>query len=308
MSLKTAGLSSSFAEQVEKDIERLLPMVEGALSLPFAEGEALGLLEAMRYSLGAGGKRIRPLLCLLAAESVGGEAGAALPCAVSLEYIHTYSLIHDDLPAMDDDDLRRGRPTNHKVYGEGQAILAGDALLTEAFFVLAKENGLPPAKKSEAAFVLAEAAGHRGMAGGQSLDLEGEAIVRGGAPYDLEHLRLIHRLKTGALLRASLEMGGVAAGASQEHRAALRGAGAALGMAFQIMDDILDATSTADAMGKRVGKDAEKGKITYIRLLGLEGARESLGEATERAVSLLSVLPEPAALMAWARYLASRAN
>jgi geranylgeranyl pyrophosphate synthase len=146
------------------------------------------------------------------------------------------------------------------------------------------------------------------MAGGQSLDLEGEAKVRDGAPFDLEHLRLIHRLKTGALLRASLEMGGVAAGAAPGHRAALRGAGAALGMAFQIMDDILDATSTADAMGKRVGKDAGRGKLTYIRLLGLEGSMESLGEATERAVSLLSGLPEPAPLVAWARHLAERAH
>jgi geranylgeranyl diphosphate synthase type II len=283
-------------------------MVEGRLALPFGDGPAPRLAEAMRYSLAAGGKRVRPLLCLLAAESVGGEAAAAVPCAVALEYVHTYSLIHDDLPAMDDDDHRRGRPSNHKVYGEGQAILAGDGLLTEAFLELARENGLRPDQRAEAAAVLAEAAGHRGMAGGQSLDLEGEALVRDGAPYGLAHLRLIHGLKTGALLRASLEMGGIAAGAAAEDRASLRGAGAALGMAFQIMDDILDATSTAEAMGKGVGKDREKGKITYIRLLGLEGARGALGEATESAVSLLGRLPKPAPLVAWARFLASRAS
>jgi geranylgeranyl diphosphate synthase type II len=265
--------------------------------LPFDDGPAPKVAESMCYSIKAGGKRVRPLLCLLAAESVGGEAAAALPCAAALEYVHTYSLIHDDLPAMDDDDYRRGRPTNHRVYGEGQAILAGDGLLTEAFLALAKENGLPPERRAEAIAVLAEAAGHCGMVGGQSLDLEGGA-----------HPRLIHGLKTGALLRASLEMGGIAAGASAEERASLRGAGTALGMAFQIMDDILDATSTAEAMGKGVGKDSEKGKITYIRLLGLEGAREALGEATESAVSELRALPEPAHLVAWARFLASRAS
>jgi geranylgeranyl diphosphate synthase type II len=262
----------------------------------------------MRYSLGAGGKRIRPLLCLSAAESVGGEAAAALPCAIALEYVHTYSLIHDDLPAMDDDDYRRGRPSNHRVYGEGQAILAGDGLLTEAFLALARENGLPPGRRAEVAAVLAEAAGHRGMVGGQSLDLEGGAQTSDGAPCGMERLRLIHALKTGALMGASLEMGGIAAGASAEDRASLRGAGDALGMAFQIMDDILDATSTIEAMGKRVGKDSEKGKITYVGLMGLEGARDALGEATGRAISLLAHLPRPAPLVAWAHFLASRAR
>ncbi len=190
--------------QVQADLQRLLPLLDKVLTRPFQGGEARRLAEAVCYSLEAGGKRVRPVLCLLAAEAVGGSAAQALPGALALEYIHTYSLIHDDLPAMDDDDLRRGRPTNHKVFGEGHAILAGDALLTEAFGVLAAAD-LDPVRRAEALALLAEGAGWRGMAGGQALDLEGEKI----ASYDLDHLRLIHRLKTGALLRCSLEIGAV---------------------------------------------------------------------------------------------------
>ena len=200
--------AATAAAQVQADLDRLLPLLDTRLTAPFREGEALRLAEAMRYSLEAGGKRVRPVLCLLAAEAVGGRVEDALPGALALEYIHTYSLIHDDLPAMDDDDLRRGRPTNHKVFGEGHAILAGDGLLTEAFRVLADGSG-DPARRLEAVSLLAEAAGWQGMAGGQALDLEGETL----AHYDLGHLRLIHRLKTGALLRASLEIGAVLGGA-----------------------------------------------------------------------------------------------
>jgi geranylgeranyl diphosphate synthase type II len=272
----------------------------------FSGGEAVRLQEAMRYSLEAGGKRVRPVLCLLAAESVGGSAESALPCALALELVHTYSLIHDDLPAMDDDDLRRGRPTNHKVFGEGHAILAGDGLLTEAFRVLAAEGSLAPESRIQATRILAEAAGWRGMVGGQALDLEGEARTRQGGTYDVEHLQLIHRLKTGALLRASLELGAIAAGAQESHRQALREAGAALGLAFQIQDDILDATSTSEQMGKRVGKDEGRGKITFPALLGLPGARLALKRATENALCLLQPLPAPAPLSAWARFLAER--
>jgi len=304
-------VTHDFHDQIVNDTGRLLPMVEKAMWLPLTEGPAPKLLNAMHYSLGSqgtGGKRIRPLLCMLAAESVGGSAETALPCAIALEYVHTYSLIHDDLPAMDDDDFRRGKPTNHKVFGEGHAVLAGDGLLTEAFAVLAAENGLAPDMRVEVIKVLAEAAGHQGMVGGQSLDLEGETLAVSSASYDIQHMRLVHRLKTGALLRASLEMGGIAAGASAEHRRILREAGVELGMAFQIMDDILDATSTMDEMGKRVGKDSVKGKLTIIRTLGLEGARVALWEVTERTVALLHQLPEPTSLVAWARHLASRVN
>ena len=289
--------------QVQADLQRLLPLLDAELTRPFQGGEALRLAEAVRYSLEAGGKRVRPVLCLLAAEAVGGSAAQALPGALALEYVHTYSLIHDDLPAMDDDDLRRGRPTNHKVFGEGHAILAGDALHTEAFGVLAAAD-LDPVCRAEALVLLAEGAGWRGMAGGQALDLEGEKV----ATYDLDHLRLIHRLKTGALLRCSLEVGAVLGGATGPERQALRAYGAAIGLAFQIQDDILDATATEAALGKRTGKDAGKGKITYPSLLGLEGARTALAEATETALCQLASLPNRNSLAAWARYLALRAK
>ncbi|WP_306598132.1 polyprenyl synthetase family protein [Geothrix sp. 21YS21S-2] len=293
-------------QQVKADLDRLLPLFESRYLLPFAQGEAANLALAMTYSLQAGGKRIRPVLCMLAAEAVGARAEAALPCAVALEYIHTYSLIHDDLPAMDDDDLRRGKPTCHVAFGEGPAILAGDGLLTEAFTVLASDADLPPSRRVEAIRVLGEAAGWRGMVGGQALDLEGEARTRGADPVSLAELQVIHRLKTGALLRASLELGAIAGAAAPEERAALREAGEALGLAFQIQDDILDATSTQEAMGKRVGKDEGKGKITYPLLLGLAGARNALREATERAQCQLLSLPNPHSLTALATYLAGR--
>jgi geranylgeranyl diphosphate synthase type II len=293
-------------QQVQADLARLVPLFESSYLAPFAEGEAPALAEAMMYSLRAGGKRIRPALCMLAAEAVGAKAEAALTCAVALEFIHTYSLIHDDLPAMDDDDLRRGKPTCHVAFGEGPAILAGDGLLTEAFTLLAADPHMPPSRKVDAIRVLGEAAGWRGMVGGQALDLEGEARTRGGEPVGMSELQLIHRLKTGALLRASLELGAIAGCASPEHRTALVAAGEALGLAFQIQDDILDATSTEEAMGKRVGKDEGKGKITYPLLLGLAGARKALQEATERARCLLQSLPNPHSLTALATYLAER--
>jgi geranylgeranyl diphosphate synthase type II len=296
----------SAASQVRADLDRLVPLIEAQYLLPFAGGEAALLAEAMVYSLQAGGKRIRPVLCLLAAESVGAKAEGALACALALEYIHTYSLIHDDLPAMDDDDLRRGKPTNHKVYGEGQAILAGDGLLTEAFTLLAATPDLPPSRRVEALRVLGEAAGWQGMVGGQSLDLEGEQRTKGAEPVGMAQLQVIHRLKTGALLRAALEMGAIAGNATPEQRAALRTAGEALGLAFQIQDDILDATATEADMGKRVGKDEGKGKITYPLLLGLSGARQALQEATERAICQLQSLPNPHSLTALAKYLAER--
>ncbi|MFN7959117.1 MAG: polyprenyl synthetase family protein [Holophagaceae bacterium] len=316
-------------DQVKADLDRLLPLLDAELTKPFHGGEAARLGEAVRYSLEAGGKRVRPVLCILACEAVGGTAVQALPGALALEYVHTYSLIHDDLPAMDDDDLRRGRPTNHKVYGEGHAILAGDALLTEAFGVLASAD-LDPARRAEALALLAEGAGWRGMAGGQALDLEGEArakphrLAKRDGPkgeaqdgpsvgekleqYDLDHLRLIHRLKTGALLRASLEIGAVLGGATPPERASLRAYGEAIGLAFQIQDDILDATASEADLGKRAGKDAGRGKITYPSLLGLEGARKALSEATETALCHLASLPNRNSLAAWARYLALRAR
>lgn len=301
-------MSESPADLVQADLARLIPLFEGHYLQPFTDGDAPNLAKAMRYSLEAGGKRVRPVLCMLAAESVGGEAEKALACATALEFVHTYSLIHDDLPAMDNDDLRRGKPTCHVVFGEGQAILAGDGLLTEAFRLLAADAFMPSESRLEAVRLLAEAAGWRGMVGGQSLDLEGEKLTAEGSSYGLDHLQLIHRLKTGALIRVSLELGGVAAGATNKHRLALKDAGIQLGLAFQIQDDILDTTSTDEKMGKRVGKDLDHGKITYPRLLGLDGARQALRDATERALSQLQTLPDPGPLSAWARYLAQRGN
>jgi len=293
---------------VREDLERLLPYFDERCLSTFDGGEAPLLAESMRYSLRAGGKRVRPVLCMLAAEAVGAAPEVALSSALALEFVHTYSLIHDDLPAMDDDDLRRGQPTNHRVFGEGQAILAGDGLLTEAFRVLACDGGLSSECRVDLVAILAEAAGWRGMVGGQSLDLEGEALTREGRSYDLEHLQLIHRLKTGALLRASLEMGARAGGADPELRHRLRGAGAAMGLAFQIQDDILDEVSTDGEMGKRVNKDAAKGKITYPALLGMEGARRALAEATDKALDLLGTVPRPEALKAWAHFMAERTS
>ena len=288
--------------RVREDLDRLLPLLNAKLTARFEHGEATGVGKAIRYSLEAGGKRVRPILCLLAAESVGARAEVALSGALALEYLHTYSLIHDDLPAMDDDDLRRGKPTCHVAFGEAHAILAGDGLQAEAFAVLASDASILPDARVEAISLLAEASGWRGMVGGQALDLEGEALEA----YGLDHLKTIHRLKTGALLRASLEMGAVLAGAKSSFREALRNAGAALGLAFQIQDDILDATSDAATLGKRAGKDAGKGKITYPALLGLDGARRALVEATENASCHIQSLPKPESLEAWARYLAAR--
>lgn len=301
-------MTANASDLVRADLDRLVPLFDAHYLLPFRDGEAQRLAEAMRYSLEAGGKRVRPVLCMLAAEAVGGTAEEALSCGIALEFIHTYSLIHDDLPAMDDDDLRRGKPTNHVVFGEGQAILAGDGLLTEAFQVIAADEALPAGRRIDAVAVLSEAAGWRGMVGGQSLDLLGEELTRSGRPYGLEHLQLIHRLKTGALLRASLELGTVAAGAAPPLRQAAREAGSLLGLAFQIQDDILDTTATEADMGKRVGKDQDKGKLTYPALMGLEAARQALQETTERAVARLQALPNPGALSAWARFLAQRVN
>lgn len=294
------------ALQVQADLDRLLPLFEKHYLLPFADRAVPKLAEAMTYSLGAGGKRVRPVLCMLAAEAVGGDAAAALPPAVALEFIHTYSLIHDDLPAMDDDDLRRGKPTCHKVYGEGQAILAGDGLLTEAFTHLASAGSLSAQQRVDMVRLLGEAAGWRGMVGGQSLDLDGEELTRSGRPYGMDHLQTIHRMKTGALIRVACELGAVAAGADSPHCSLLREAGASLGLAFQIQDDLLDATSTTEQMGKRVGKDEGKGKITYPLLLGLDGARKALADATDQALGLLNHLPRPHSLKAWAHYLAER--
>lgn len=240
--------------------------------------------KAMRYSLFAGGKRIRPILCMAAAESVSDSPVGIESCACTLELIHTYSLIHDDLPALDNDDLRRGVPTCHKVFGDAIAILAGDSLLTLAFQVLAQMD-CPATQKVSLIAELSTAAGTvGGMIGGQVCDLEGE-----GKPPDAALLEAIHRAKTGALLRASLRMGGIYAGAGDEQLNALSCYGEHIGLAFQIVDDVLDVEQSSEALGKTAGKDAQQQKITFPSVYGLERSRQMAEE--ERLAAHLALRP-----------------
>ncbi|HXT31432.1 MAG TPA: farnesyl diphosphate synthase [Vicinamibacterales bacterium] len=270
---------------VERALERFLP---ASPACPPRVGEA------MRYSVFAGGKRLRPMLALAAAESVAMANGrdlsaaraAALPTACALELIHTYSLVHDDLPAMDDDTLRRGRPTNHVVFGEGLAILAGDGLLTEAFALMSREPRDPGAapRKLRAICVVAEAAGACGMVGGQAVDLEAAGT---GASFDGDGLRAMHARKTGALIRASAAAGAVMAGASDAQIEAIERFASELGLAFQIVDDILDVEGASADLGKTAGKDAAAGKPTYPALYGLEESRRMAAECVDRALAAL---------------------
>lgn len=255
------------------------------------------LNEAIAYSLLSGGKRLRPILVLLASDACGGDREQALPAACAIEMVHTYSLVHDDLPAMDDDDLRRGRPTCHNQFDEATAILVGDALLTRAFEVLATEVS-PPEVATACCADLASAAGSQGMVGGQQADLEAErADVECDATDALERLESIHRRKTGRLITSALTMGGRIAGATSKQLECLENYGSRVGLAFQIADDLLDVTGTREKMGKNVRKDAEIGKLTYPSLLGeaesrrraadlVAAARESLEPFGERAHGL----------------------
>ena len=260
------------------------------------------LREAMAYSLLAGGKRLRPVLVLLACEACGGEISAAMPAACALEMIHTYSLIHDDLPAMDDDDMRRGRATNHIQYGEGNAILAGDALLTYAFEIIARD--VKPAEIAIQCVVdLATAAGAIGMVGGQIVDLEAET----SGIKNIQHLESIHRRKTGALLSVALVLGGRIAGTSEKVLQSLRQYGQYIGMAFQITDDLLDITGDPAKMGKGVQKDAEHGKLTYPALLGVEESRKKAEEYIEKACEVIKLPKEQTSrLEALARFILLR--
>jgi geranylgeranyl diphosphate synthase type II len=277
--------------------------IDGALSgyASLGAGCPEHLANAMRYSLLAPGKRLRPMLVLMAAESCGGSVHSALPAACAVEMIHAYSLVHDDLPAMDDDDLRRGRPTCHKVFGEGAAILAGDALLTLAFAVLARDIR-PPETAARCCAVLAEAAGAKALVGGQADDLAGE--FSGG---DLAALESIHRRKTGALIVASLELGALAAGGSDTERVALARYGAKLGLAFQITDDLLDVRGDAAALGKQVGKDADHGKLTFPGILGIdESQRRAVELVVDACAAIEPLSPRHEPLKALARYVLER--
>lgn len=274
------------------------PRIDAALAecVGFPPGCPSRLREAIEYSLLAPGKRLRPLLTLAAARACGGSVEAALPAACAVEMIHCYSLIHDDLPAMDDDDLRRGRPTNHKVFGEGLAVLAGDALLTAAF-----ETTVSRIASAEIAVrcttELAIAAGAARLIGGQADDLAEEGKVPGMAPIAsrtgpqaLAHLEAIHRRKTGAMLLVSLRLGGHTAGADDEQLAALDAYGERLGLTFQIMDDLLDVSGSQESMGKRVGKDAARGKLTFPGLLGIDESRRRATVLTTEAIAALAPL------------------
>jgi geranylgeranyl diphosphate synthase type II len=267
--------------RVEEALDRFLPVVDRS---PSADCPA-GLAEAMRYSLLGGGKRLRPILALLAAEACGADPALAIPAACALEMVHTYSLIHDDLPAMDDDDLRRGRPTCHKAFDEATAILAGDGLLTLAFEVIVRHTR-PPEAAANCVRALAEGAGPLGMVGGQMADLQAEGQTDGNA----EALEAIHRRKTGALLRAALKMGAAVAQAPEPVARALDEYGRAVGLAFQIVDDLLDVQGDEAKLGKRVGKDSGLGKWTYPGFWGVEGSRRRARQLAEEAVAALGPL------------------
>ena len=286
-----------------KRLEADCALVEGFLSQCFAGRERYAdIYDAMNYSLMAGGKRIRPVLTLETCRMCGGDVQAVLPFACAVEMIHTYSLIHDDLPCMDDDDLRRGKPTNHKVYGEATAVLAGDALLTAAFEMMAEYRaGLPAERVLEAMDCLSHAAGAVGMIGGQMLDMEGEK-----RPLSLEELKLMQALKTGALISAAAELGCILAGGTEQQRQAVRTYAQCIGRAFQVRDDMLDVTSTDEVLGKPIGSDAENGKTTFVTALGLDGCGALVEELTEQAIRALSCFDAPEFHIWLAKLLAGR--
>ncbi len=283
--------------------------VETALDASLGPERPESLREAMRYSLLAGGKRLRPILCLAACELAGGDSELAMPTAVALEMIHTMSLIHDDLPAMDNDDLRRGRPTNHKVYGDAVAILAGDALLTRAFEMVAlRSPGVPADRLLKVVGELSLVSGAPGLVGGQVVDLECE-----GKQVDLETLEYIHLHKTGALLKACVITGALIGGADDAQLESLRTYARGIGLAFQIVDDILDVTASSDVLGKTAGKDLVADKTTYPKLLGLEESRERARVLISEAKSSLDAfkpagggLAQAAPLLALADYVIGR--
>ena len=265
------------------------------------------IFDSMRYSVENGGKRVRPLLTLLFCDACGGDVEKALPLADAVEYIHTYSLIHDDLPCMDNDDFRRGKPSNHKVYGEAFALLAGDGLLTAAFERITdcQKSGLYSAEVAvNAIFTLSHLAGSRGMIGGQIIDLLNEN--RNDVEFD--NLKLMDNLKTGALIEAACVMGCIAAEADEEKIKAASEFAQKIGLAFQIKDDILDVTSTLEKLGKMAGSDAQNGKSTYVTLLGVEECQKLVDKLTDEAMSALDKFENNDALKEYAKYLADREN
>ncbi len=273
--------------EIETALDRYLPDPDSGSDCPPR------LAEAIRYSALGPGKRLRPILCLLGAEACGGSRQEAMPTACALEMIHCYSLIHDDLPCMDDDDLRRGLPTCHVAFDEATAMLAGDALLTQAFGLVAGQIDRPEVATRCVAY-LAEAAGSSGMVGGQMADLEAEGRAVGDDPGSLAELEAIHRRKTGALLRAALRLGGLTAEANSTQLDSLDQFGSALGLAFQIVDDLLDVEGDPTKTGKATGKDSALGKWTYPAYLGREGSRRRARQLTDQALEALDGMGPPA--------------
>ncbi|MDX2226404.1 MAG: polyprenyl synthetase family protein [Verrucomicrobiae bacterium] len=280
---------------VDRGLDRLLPKEKVKPST---------IHKAMRYSIFAGGKRLRPVLCIAAAEACGGNEREAMPLACAVECIHTYSLIHDDLPGMDNDDFRRGRPTSHKVFGEGIAILAGDALLTEAFVMAAKANAWPRYSHRDIVAEMATCAGSLFLVGGQVADLEGE-----GKKLSHKELVYIHERKTAALLSTSIRLGAFSANATPAQLKALTSFGYHLGLAFQVIDDILDCTKSSEELGKTAGKDEKAGKATYPSILGMKKAEAEASRLTRKAMdSLRPFGAKGRRLHELATYLLSRQN
>ena len=288
-----AGFLKTRTDLVNQALDRFLPK---------ATTKPATIHRAMRYSVFAGGKRMRPALCLAAAQACGGREADALPSACAVECIHTYSLIHDDLPAMDNDDFRRGKPTSHKVFGEGIAILAGDGLLTQAFEIAARGRGTPRYSHAQVILELARAAGSLQLVAGQVADLEGE-----GKPLSVPELRYIHERKTSALLSCSVRLGGMSANCSPAQLKALMAFGYNVGLAFQVIDDILDVTQTSEQLGKTAGKDTSAKKATYPAIVGLDKSRQIARQLTDRAFRALEVFRGKAqALTALAGFLLQR--
>jgi geranylgeranyl diphosphate synthase type II len=294
------------ATDLKKYLKERRELIDSFFHVYFREsGRPAVLQQAMLYSLFAGGKRIRPILALASYEACGGDAADIVPYAATLELIHTYSLIHDDLPAMDNDDLRRGKPTSHKIYGEAVAILAGDALLTEAFSILSDPTlgiNVGESKLLRASKEVAEASGMRGMVAGQVQDMLSE-----NSEPDSDTLEFIHRCKTAALIRGSVRLGAILFGGGESELSAMTGYGNNIGLAFQVVDDILDIEGETEELGKTKGSDEKKKKMTYPRLYGIERSKEKARQLVDDAVASLSVFGERAKpLRLIARYLLER--
>ena len=282
-------------------------LVEAALEkyFDYTDADYGEVIEAQKYSLLGGGKRIRPFLVNEVCRTLGGDISASMPLACAVEMIHTYSLIHDDLPCMDDDDMRRGKPSNHKIFGYAGAMLAGDALLTRAFGVIASAQSLSAEQKSSAVVVLANAAGDCGMIGGQVIDLDGE-----NKELSFEKLLKLHAYKTGALIRCAATLGCIAAGFAPESDEAKAIATYAdkIGLAFQVVDDILDATASEEQLGKTVGSDADNNKTTFLTFYSIEGAAEYAARLTAEAIEAVSGIPGTDVLCGLAEELLCRKN